>query len=64
MKLRGTNEFIGEYDLSDNGAKLLNSSNDWVIARPEGYKSFWFTLKCAWKVLTHQADIVIWEEQE
>ena len=32
----------------------------WVHARPIGYWSFVYRVKCAWKVFTGQADALIW----
>jgi len=64
--MKGTNIFIGEKDLKDTGTSVISSNEltreTWVLARPVGYLSFWFTLKCALKVLTHDADIVIWKD--
>ncbi|MFA6314962.1 MAG: hypothetical protein WC648_01150 [Candidatus Paceibacterota bacterium] len=62
--MKGTNIFLGELDLKERGTAIESSiqKGRWVYARPVGYISFWHTLKCAWKVLTHKADIVVWNE--
>lgn len=61
-KLLGTNIFIGNRDLKDNGAAQHFVNGKWGTARPVGYIGFWHTLQCALKVLRGEADIVVWEE--
>ena len=63
-KLYGTNTFIAERDLKDTGSQVEVEKGKWAIARPLGYVSFFYTLKCAWKVLKHEADIIIWKQYE
>lgn len=63
-KLEGTNIFIAERDLKDSGHQVEVEKGKWTIARPIGYQDFFWTLKCAWKVLKHEADIVIWKQYE
>lgn len=62
--MKGTNIFVGELDLKERGASIQSSimPGKWVKARPIGYISFFHTLKCAWLVLRHKADIVVWNE--
>jgi hypothetical protein len=59
--MKGTNIFIGEENLTTTVA--YRDSGKFIPARPIGYISFFFTLKCAWKVLLHKADIVIWKDK-
>lgn len=61
-KLLGTNIFIGNTDLKDNGNAQQYDNEKWGVARPVGYISFWHTLKCAWLVLSGRADIVTWRD--
>lgn len=61
-KIMGTNIFYGEHDLKDQGV-THEVRGRWIPTRPIGYIGFWHTLKCAWMVLTNQADIVVWEYQ-
>ena len=35
----------------------------WVAARPMGWDSIWFRLKCAWRVFRMEADILLWYKQ-
>jgi hypothetical protein len=63
-KLEGTNIFIAERDLKDNGMQAEVEKGKWAIARPIGFISFWHTLTCAIKVLKHEADIIIWKQYE
>lgn len=62
--MKGTHIFLGELDLKDRGCLVESSlmKGKFVKGRPIGYISFWHTLKCAWRVLTHKADIVVWNE--
>lgn len=61
-KLDGTNIFRGDKISQGDGTPTENRNGKWVEARPLGYIGFWYTLNCAWLVLTHRADIVIWYE--
>lgn len=63
-KLEGTNIFIAEKDLKDTGTQVEVEKGKWAIARPIGYYGFFWTLNCAWKVLKHEADIIIWKQYE
>lgn len=63
MKLQGTNIFSGEKDLNLQ-TKTQLPDGTWVTARPIGFQSFIFTLQCAWDVLRHRADIIIWREEQ
>lgn len=59
--LEGTNVFIAEKDLKGSTFHRHKNGQE-HIARPIGYIGFFFTLDCAWKVLTHKADIVTWRD--
>lgn len=64
-KLEGTNVFVGEKDLRLEGMPQVEvERGKWALARPIGYIGFWHTLKCALKVLKHEADIIIWKQYE
>lgn len=62
-KLMGTNVFIGERDLKDNGSVMQVKPNRWVPMRPIGYIGIAYRIRCAWRVLRGQADIVQWKFQ-
>lgn len=63
--MTGTNIFIGEEDLKDDGPSIqAYSVQKWVTARPVGYIGFWHRMSCALKVLKGRADIVIWKVKE
>lgn len=63
-KLEGTNIYVAERDFKDEATRLTHHHKNGQkhMARPDGYVGFFYTLDCAWKVLTHQADIVLWED--
>ena len=44
------------------GISHANINNKWVWARPEGYWSFRYRVRCAWLVFTGKVDAVIWPE--
>ena len=39
-----------------------NLNNQWVPARPIGYRSFWYRLKATWLVFTGRCDALQWPE--
>ena len=63
--MTGVNVYIGEDDIKDEAACIsVEGGKRWVTARAIGYRSWWHTIKCSWLVLTGEADIVIWREEE
>lgn len=63
-KLQGTNVYIAETDLRDKGFSVEVEKGKWAIGREIGYIGFLHTLRCALRVLFHEADIVIWKQYE
>ena len=60
-KLYGTNVFLGERDLKDDGASKQLPSGEWVKSRSIGWVGLGYRIKFAWRVLRGYADIVVWE---
>lgn len=60
--LKGTNVFYGERDIKDSGALQSHNGKNYYTSRPIGFISFLYRMKCAWKVASGNADIVMWQE--
>lgn len=60
--MKGITIFKVENLINYNCTKCINNKN--VAARPFGLGGFMFRLKCAYKVFTGKADIVVWEEEQ
>lgn len=49
--------------LIDNSrTTAVQINGKWVPARPIGFYSFWYRLKCAWLAFRGECDLVKWPE--
>lgn len=58
-----TPNIITVQSVVDANANTANVNGKWVPARPEGYWSWAYRFKAAWKVFTGNADALTWEGQ-
>lgn len=62
--MQGTNIYFGERDLKDYGNQNSCDGINYFTARPLGFISFIYRVKCAMRVISGEADIVVWGEHD